>query len=145
MNNTIKQLQNEKKRKIKSMEMKEVKRYIERSVAYYYSHYMNFEDVYNSSDDITKTTENAMKFQKSFNENLDLIIESIQESYSEPSVKQMRLNYVLAVNVVRLRFLNEIFFLRFLLLFSFFKMLVCIVFVRICVVLFSFFHIFGAF
>lgn len=98
MNNTIKQLQNEKKRKIRSMEMKEVKRYIERNVAYYYSHYVNFEDVYNSSDVIVDENKNdAMMFQKSFNENIDLILESIQESYSEPSVKQMRLNYVLAV------------------------------------------------
>ncbi|MBE6513393.1 MAG: hypothetical protein E7Z75_09705 [Methanobrevibacter olleyae] len=98
MNNTIKQLQNEKKRKIRSMDMKEVKRYIERSVAYYYSHYVNFEDVYNSSDVIfDENKKDAMMFQKSFNENIDLILESIQESYSEPSVKKMRLNYVLAV------------------------------------------------
>lgn len=99
MNNTIKQLQQEKELKIRSMTSKEIKRYIERTVAYYYSHYMNLDMVYNSSDEIIeRNKEDAFLFQDVFNDNLELIMDSIRKKYSSDSVsKQLHLNYVIAI------------------------------------------------
>ena len=99
MNNTLKQLQKEKERKLKEMSMNEVKQYIERNVAYYYSHYVDFELTYTSSDDeIDERNKDAESFQKSFNDNIDLIIKNIKESYSLDSTqKQVQVNYILAV------------------------------------------------
>jgi len=99
MNNTIKQLQKEKIRKLKDMSMKEVKQYIERNVAYYYSHYIDFESIFTSSDkEIDEINRDAESFQKSFNENIEVIIKNIKENYSiESTQKQGQINYIIAI------------------------------------------------
>lgn len=99
MNTTLKQLQKEKERKLKQMSMNEVKQYIERNVAYYYSHYVDFELTYTSSDDeIDERNKDAESFQKSFNDNIDLIIKNIKGRYDLDSTqKQVQVNYILAV------------------------------------------------
>ena len=95
---SIKELQREKENKLKSMNMDEVKVYIERNVAYYYSHYANYNLIYDVPEVMDEEMEEAVQFQKSFNRNMEIIIDGIKEDYrTESVVRQMRINYVLCV------------------------------------------------
>lgn len=98
MTNSIKQLQKEKENKIRAMRMEEIKHFIETNVAYYYSHYMDYSNVNTLSKvDFDERMIDAKFFQKSFNENLDLIINNIKSSYSEPNLKRARIFQILAM------------------------------------------------
>ena len=99
INNEIKQLQKEKEYKLRNMDVKEIKRYIERTLAYYYSHYANTNKIYNTKpDERSQHTMDAMEFQESFFNNMDTIIESIKNNKSYSNIeRQMKINYILAV------------------------------------------------
>ena len=99
LNNEIRQLQKEKEYKIKSMDIKEIKQYIERNIAYYYSHYANTNAILNKEHDkIDGHIQDAKEFQETFFNNLDLMIDNIKNNTKDTSTtKQMKINYILAI------------------------------------------------
>ena len=99
MNMDVKQLQRMKEDKLKSMSMDEVKVYIERNVAYYYSHYSDFKLIFDMpSDERDSYNDEAVMFQDSFNRNMEVIIDGIRDDYQlDGNERQLKINYVLCV------------------------------------------------
>lgn len=97
MNSSIKELKNKKINKIKHMSMEEAKQYIQRSIAYYYSHYTNFELNYDNFESTVEVYEDAKRFKDSFNENIQLLLDSINNNYGlDAETKQIRNNFIVA-------------------------------------------------
>jgi len=96
---TLNELQRLKEKKLKNMKNKEIEKYIERNVAYYYSHYSyDILDVRKlSEDEVKKNNENAKYFWNAFNDNIEIILNNIKEDRKMDNItKAANVNYIVS-------------------------------------------------
>ena len=99
LNKEIKQLQKEMEKQIKTMDITVMKQYIERNIAYYYSHYANtmaFESL--ADDEQAAHQQDAIAFQDTFFDTIDTMLDSIRNDATLSGAEnQMKINYILCV------------------------------------------------